>query len=85
MSVCPGLGTNTRAYPRSAAVRQAVSPLNEPARQDLRTAAREASTDAFHLAMFAAAGLLVAGAAVNLAIRNAPAPQRAESAAIAAE
>lgn len=69
----------------SAEVRQAVSPLNEPKRVDLRTPAREASTDSFHLAMFVAAGLLVAGAIVNLAIQNAPAPKPAESAALAAE
>ena len=58
----------------SAAVRQQVSPMNPPRDADpaLAAAAREASTDAFHLAMLVAAGLLVAGAAVNLGIRNAP-------------
>jgi hypothetical protein len=42
-------------------------------------AARESSTDAFHLAMGLSAGLLLAGAAVNaVGIRD---PQRAEKAA----
>ena len=66
-------------------VRQAVSPLNEPARADLKNPAREASTDAFHLAMLVASGLLVVGAAVNLGIRNVPAPQTAQGAAVPAD
>jgi len=78
-------------------VRQAVSPLNPPRRADevstdvarrleeLRAASREASTDAFHLAMLAAAGLLLAGAAVNLGIRNVPAPQPAAEQTLAAD
>ena len=37
---------------------------------ELSDAARQASTDAFHIAMLVSAGLLLAGAAVNLAIRN---------------
>ena len=45
----------------------------------------EASTDAFHLAMLIAAGLLAAGAAVNaLGIQNRPAPEQAEAARAAA-
>ncbi len=47
--------------------------------------ARDASTDAFHLAMLVAAGLLVAGALVNLGIENAPVQEPAESAALAAD
>ena len=44
-------------------------------------AQREASTDAFHLAMFISALLLGVGAAVNaVAIENRPAPQAAEAA-----
>lgn len=63
----------------SAEVRARVSPLNDPKADGatsragidtLRLAAREASADAFHLAMLVAAGALVAGAAVNLAIRD---------------
>jgi hypothetical protein len=47
-------------------------------------AAREASTDAFHLAMLVAAGLLVAGAALNgVGIQN-PARQAAVEEAAAA-
>jgi len=64
-------------------VRREVSPLNpvpverDQRLRDLEAPARESSTDAFHLAMLVSAGLLVAGAAVNLGIRNAPAPQPA--------
>lgn len=74
-------------------VRQVFAPLNPPKRgaagdagvtAELDRASRDASTDAFHLAMFAAAGLLIAGAAVNLAIRNTPAlPPAAEASAAA--
>jgi EmrB/QacA subfamily drug resistance transporter len=57
--------------------RTAVAPLNQPpgdVSPQLRTAATQASTEAFHLAMLVAAGLMLAGAAVNaLGIRN-PAP-----------
>jgi EmrB/QacA subfamily drug resistance transporter len=62
----------------SPAFRSAVSPLNAPPADqplEVRAAARVASTDAFHLAMFVAAGLLLLGAAVNgVGIRN-PAPE----------
>ncbi len=60
-------------------VREQVSPLNPVRRAgpvdaarlaELERASREASTDAFHLAMLVAAGALVAGAAVNLGIRD---------------
>jgi EmrB/QacA subfamily drug resistance transporter len=52
----------------SAAIRKQVQPLNPPASSappEFVTAAREASTDAFHLAALVTAGLLAAGAAVN--------------------
>ncbi len=59
---------------RSDAVRKDVPPLNAPAQSvepEIKLAAREASTDSFHLAMLIAAGLLLAGAAANAAgIRN---------------
>jgi predicted MFS family arabinose efflux permease len=61
----------------AAEFRADVAPLNRPApgvSPEVREAARLASTDAFHLAMFVAAGLVAAGALVNgLGIRN-PAP-----------
>jgi len=60
----------------SPAFRQQVSPLNPPeegADPEVVQAAREASTDSFHLAVLVAAGLMVAGAVVNaLGIRNPP-------------
>jgi EmrB/QacA subfamily drug resistance transporter len=79
-----------------ARIRQMVSPLNPPKLPEGQTlppdaaarigdASREASTDAFHLAMFVAAGLLLAGAAVNLAIRDAPRGAPAAETAVAAE
>ncbi len=58
----PGLDTS------SDQVRQTLPPLNRPDASVgpvLVAAARESSTDAFHLAMGLAAGLLLAGAAVN--------------------
>ena len=61
----------------SASFRQEVAPLNvrklveDDADPELITAAREASTDSFHLASLVAAGLMFAGAAVNaFGIRN---------------
>jgi EmrB/QacA subfamily drug resistance transporter len=60
-------------------LRKQVAPLNpaeEGASPELKRAAEEASTDAFHLAMLIAAGLLVAGAAVNgVGIRNPGGPR----------
>jgi EmrB/QacA subfamily drug resistance transporter len=57
--------------------RNAVAPLNQPSEDvspEIRAAVKSASTDAFHLAMFVAAGLMATGAAVNgFGIRN-PAP-----------
>ena len=58
----PGLDAN------SADVRRDVPPLNVPAQgvsSEVAAAAKEASTDAFHLAVIVAGALLVAGAAVN--------------------
>jgi EmrB/QacA subfamily drug resistance transporter len=54
--------------PASPELRQMVQPINPPepeAPPDLQAAAREASTDAFHLASLTCAALLAAGAAVN--------------------
>jgi hypothetical protein len=67
----PAVDTGSRAF------RNVVAPLNQPSADvspEVRAAAQQASTDAFHLAMLVAAGLLMAGAAVNgFGIRN-PAP-----------
>lgn len=72
----------------SGALREQVSPLNPVRRSgpvdtartaELERAARESSTDAFHLAMLVAAGLLVSGAAVNLAIARPPQRQQTAS------
>jgi EmrB/QacA subfamily drug resistance transporter len=58
----------------SPELRKQVAPLNPPEQgssPELRRAAEAASTDAFHLAMLIAAGLLVIGAGVNaVGIRN---------------
>lgn len=55
-------------------VRAQIAPLNRPSAEapsELASAAREASTDAFHLAMLVSALLLLGGAAINgLGIRN---------------
>jgi EmrB/QacA subfamily drug resistance transporter len=70
--------------PGSPEVRTKIAPLNRPASGTtidavsptrLEEAARDASTDAYHLAMYVGAGLLLAGAVVNAAgIRNPPQP-----------
>jgi predicted MFS family arabinose efflux permease len=52
----------------SQQLRNDIAPLNVPpptASPEVRAAAREASTDAFHVAMWWAAGLLFVGSAVN--------------------
>ncbi len=58
----------------SSEVRGQIAPLNLPAEgvpADQAAAARDASTDAFHLAMLISAGLLLSGAVVNaVGIRN---------------
>lgn len=83
-----GLERRISGADTSPDLRAALSPLNpprvDPARPlppsvaaragDLERASREASTDSFHLAMSVAAGLLVAGAVVNLGIRKVAAP-----------
>ena len=57
-------------------IREEIQPLVRPPQgtdAELADAARQASTDAFHLAMLVSAGLLVAGAALNgVGIRNPP-------------
>jgi hypothetical protein len=67
----PGVDTGSREF------RNAVAPLNQPSEDvapEVRAAAKQASTEALHLAMLVAAGLVMAGAAVNgFGIRN-PAP-----------
>jgi EmrB/QacA subfamily drug resistance transporter len=61
----------------SPAVRQQLSPLNAPpptVSRRVAQAAREASTDAFHLAILVTVGLLICGALVNgIGIENRPA------------
>ena len=60
----------------SPAVRGEVAPLNVPspgASEDVRRAARDASTGAFHLAMLVGAVLLLGGAAINAAGIRTPA------------
>jgi hypothetical protein len=78
----PGLDVN------DPAVREEVQPLTsvkDGTDPELAAASREASTDAFHLAMLVAAGLLVAGAALNgVGIRNPPRQEAAEGSAAAA-
>jgi len=67
----------------SPELREQVQPLTsvpEDTDPQLAQAAREASTDAFHLAMLVSAGLCLAGAAVNaVGIRN-PSPRETDSA-----
>jgi hypothetical protein len=64
----------------SPAVRAEVAPLNLPgpgASEDVRRAARDASTGAFHLAMLVGAVLLLGGAAINAAGIRTPPAERA--------
>ncbi|MGH2695367.1 MAG: MFS transporter, partial [Actinomycetota bacterium] len=72
----PGVDTSSPRF------RQQVAPLNPPeegADPVVARAAREASTDSFHLAVVVAAGLMLAGAAVNaLGIRNPKRPAEEE-------
>jgi EmrB/QacA subfamily drug resistance transporter len=71
--------------PNDPEIRKTYSPLNVVTASPSAQAQREASTDAFHLAMFIAALLLAAGAATNaLGIQNKPAPHAAEAAKAAA-
>lgn len=76
--IVPGIDVN------DPAVREQVQPLTSPPPDTdprLADAARQASTDAFHLAMIVSAALLIAGAAVNaVGIRN-PTPDELKSAA----
>jgi EmrB/QacA subfamily drug resistance transporter len=77
----PGLDVNTPE------LRDAVQPLTRPPSTvdpSVTTAAREASTDAFHLAMLVAALLCATGAAVNgIGIRNEPGRASGETSAVA--
>jgi EmrB/QacA subfamily drug resistance transporter len=72
----PGADTSNQAF------RQEVAPLNPPsegADPDVVSAAREASTDSFHLAILVAASLMLVGAAVNgVGIRNPKRPVEEE-------
>ena len=56
------------------AIREVVQPLSQPGPDvdpEVADAARQASTDAFHLAMLVSAGLLLTGAAINgVGLRN---------------
>ena len=69
----------------SPEIRQQLSPLNRPpagVSPELAAAARQASTEAFRLAMLAAALLCFAGGAVNwIGIRNEPAVESAKPSA----
>lgn len=71
--------------PSSPTLRAEVQPLNQPRADvspEVAIAARDASTDAFHLAAIVAAGLLVAGAAVNaVGLRDARAAAPTDEAA----
>jgi EmrB/QacA subfamily drug resistance transporter len=74
--------------PGSAEVRRVVQPLNPPhadASPEVASAARRASTDAFHLAAITCATLLIAGAAINfVGLRNVRATGPADGSATAA-
>jgi EmrB/QacA subfamily drug resistance transporter len=62
------LASRTHLDVTSPSVRQQISPLNRPGASvspDDAAAARQASTEAFHVATLVAAGLLVAGALIN--------------------
>ena len=66
--------------PNDPEVRRTYAPLNVVPGSPTAQAQREASTDAFHLAMFISALLLAAGAIANaVGIENRPAPQPAEA------
>ncbi len=77
-SLAPGIDVD------DPAVREQVQPLTRPSDElddQVADAARQASTDAFRLAMFVSAGLLVLGAGINAAgIRN-PSAERVTSTA----
>ncbi len=75
-SLAPGLDVN------DPEVREQIQPLSQPGPDvdpEVAEAARQASTDAFHLAMLVSAGLLLVGAAINgIGLRN---PRPGEGAA----
>ncbi|HEV3474228.1 MAG TPA: hypothetical protein VG602_02560, partial [Actinomycetota bacterium] len=70
----PGVDTSSQQF------RRQVAPLNPPdeaADPAVAAAARDASTEAFHLAVLVASALLLLGAAVNgFGIRNPPRAER---------
>ncbi len=71
---CPG------SIPTAPTLRAQVQPLNPPKAgtpQEVADAARDASTEAFHLAALVCAGLLAAGAAANWVGLREEAPARA--------
>jgi EmrB/QacA subfamily drug resistance transporter len=71
--------------PNDPDVRKTYAPLNVVPASPSAQAQREASTDAFHLAMFISALLLATGAVANaVGIVNRPAPQPADAAKVAA-
>ena len=78
-SLAPGVDVD------DPAIREQVQPLTRPPEDvdpEVADAAREASTDAFRLAMIASAGLLLAGAAINgMGIRNPSGAHAAQPAA----
>jgi EmrB/QacA subfamily drug resistance transporter len=81
------LANRTHLDTSAPGVRQQISPLNPPSSAvspDLAAAARQASTEALHVAMLVAAGLLLAGAATNgLGIESMrPAVSRIQSRAV---
>jgi EmrB/QacA subfamily drug resistance transporter len=63
-SLVPGIDVEDPAIRREIQPLTAVPPGTDA---ELRSAARQASTDAFHLAMLVSAGLCLAGAAINAA------------------
>ncbi len=72
--------------PNAPELRRAVAPLNPPApgvTAEVRAAARDASTDAYHLAVLVSAVLLVGGAAVNyVGLREPSEARRGEASAV---
>jgi EmrB/QacA subfamily drug resistance transporter len=75
-SLAPGIDVD------DPAVREQVQPLTRPSDDlddEVADAARQASTDAFRLAMFVSAGLLVLGAGINAAGIHNPSAERMAS------
>jgi hypothetical protein len=68
------MAAHAQVDPASPELRRQVAPLNRPGADvpaTVAAAARDASAEAFHLAMLVSVGLLLAGAAINaIGIRN---------------